>query len=159
MGVIIRAATSDDDAQIWSMLEPVFRAGQTYAIDPSISKDAALAYWLRDHAYICASDHPLGTYYIQDNRPGGGGHYCNCGFVTAPSARGQGVATAMLSHALGEAKRLGYLGMVFNFVVASNIQAIALWERYGFETVGRVPGAFIPLGGVPTDSLVMFRRL
>ena len=49
--------------------------------------------------------------------------------------------------------------MQFNFVVATNSRAIALWQRFGFEIVGRLPGAFShpALGFV--DALVMFRRL
>ena len=156
--VTIRPVTPGDEDAIWAMLEPVFRAGQTYAIDPAISRDAALGYWLAAHAFVTEGPEPLGTFYIQPNRPGGGAHYCNCGFVTAPGAEGRGVARAMLDHALTEAARLGYEGMVFNFVVATNTRAIALWGRAGFETVGRVPGAF-RAGGADADALVMFRRL
>ena len=49
--------------------------------------------------------------------------------------------------------------MQFNFVVATNTRAIRLWERLGFEVVGRLPGAFNhrQLGYV--DALVMFKRL
>lgn len=156
---MIRRATHKDASVIWDMLRPVFRAGQTYAVDPEISREEALAYWLDQHVYLAEDGAPLGTFYIQRNRPGGAAHYCNCGFVTAEAAQGKGVARAMLEFALVEAKRLGFTGMVFNFVVASNTRAVALWQRYGFEEVGRVPEAFKPLGGEPSDALVMFRRL
>jgi ribosomal protein S18 acetylase RimI-like enzyme len=49
--------------------------------------------------------------------------------------------------------------MVFNFVVASNTRAVALWRRYGFEQVGCVPGAFRNSAGEDADALVMFRPL
>ena len=61
----------------------------------------------------------VGTYYIRPNQPGGGAHICNCGFITAPSARGKGVARRMLDHAL-IAPQQGYRAMQFNFVLASN---------------------------------------
>jgi ribosomal protein S18 acetylase RimI-like enzyme len=157
-GVTIRPVRDGDEDLVWAMLEPVFRAGQTYAIDPAISRDEALGYWLAAHAFVAEGPEPLGTFYIQPNRPGGGAHYCNCGFVTARDAEGRGVARAMLDHALREAAQLGYEGMVFNFVVATNTRAIALWKRAGFETVGRVPGAF-RAGSTDADALVMFRRL
>lgn len=49
--------------------------------------------------------------------------------------------------------------MQFNFVVASNTRAIALWQTFGFEIVGRLPQAFNhPTLGF-TDALVMFRAL
>ena len=49
--------------------------------------------------------------------------------------------------------------MQFNFVVSSNLPAIHLWQKFGFATVGRLPGAFLHprLGYV--DALVMYRML
>lgn len=49
--------------------------------------------------------------------------------------------------------------MQFNFVISSNARAVALWESFDFEIVGRLPGAFChpTLGYV--DALVMFRAL
>ena len=155
----IRAAKTADGDRIWAMLEPVFRAGETYAIDRDVTREAALAYWLGERAYVAEIDGAAcGTFYIQRNRPGGGAHYCNCGFVTGPGQQGRGVARAMLAFALDEAKALGFEAMVFNFVVASNTRAVALWQRYGFEEVGRVPGAFRGVSG-DADALVMFKRL
>ncbi len=53
----------------------------------------------------------------------------------------------------------GYAAMQFNFVVATNSRAIALWRRFGFEIVGRLPAAFRhPTLGL-VDALVMFRKL
>lgn len=155
----IRPLTPGEEDLAWAMIEPVFRSGETYAIDPAISKADALAYWLAERAYLAFDGGvPVGTFYIHRNRPGGGAHYCNCGFVTAPAAQGRGVARAMLTHAMREAKSLGFDAMVFNFVVASNARAVALWQSAGFEIVGRVPGAF-RAGGQDADALVMFRRL
>ena len=40
----IRPATSTDDDAIWRILEPAFRAGETYPIPRDISRADALAY-------------------------------------------------------------------------------------------------------------------
>jgi hypothetical protein len=37
----------------------------------------------------------LGTYYMRPNQAGGGGHVCNCGFMTNVNAMGRGVARRM----------------------------------------------------------------
>ena len=157
--MIIRTAEPDDKDAIWSMLEPVFRAGDTYAIDPSISREDALKYWLSAHAYVAEEDAPLGTYYIRPNQAGGGSHVCNCGFVTSAAAQGKGVARAMLEHALVEAKRLGFEAMQFNFVLASNTRAIDIWTRAGFARIGVQPRAFLhpTLGYV--DALILHKFL
>ena len=49
--------------------------------------------------------------------------------------------------------------MQFNFVVATNERAIRLWQSLGFETVGRLPLAFLHPRDDYTDALVMFRVL
>ena len=160
--MLIRPAAFGDDEAIWAMLEPVFRAGDTYAIDPDISQADAIAYWTAPakSTFVVESDGAvLGTYYLVRNTQGGGSHVCNCGFVTATAARGRGVAQAMLDHALEEAGRQGFHAMQFNFVVETNAGAIRLWERAGFETVGRLPRAFLhpDLGYV--DARVMWKDL
>jgi len=160
--LIIRAATPDDHGAIWGILEPIFRAGDTYTIDPDTDRDAALAYWCAPtiHTYVAEVDGVvLGTYYIKRNQAGGGGHVCNCGFATSPEARGRGVARGMLDHALATAPALGFRAMQFNFVVANNTRAIAIWERAGFETVGRLPGAFLHPRDGYMDALVMYKSL
>ncbi len=49
--------------------------------------------------------------------------------------------------------------MQFNFVVSTNERAVALWESFGFEIVGRLPGAFQhPTDGF-VDAFVMYRSL
>ncbi|MHA3914981.1 GNAT family N-acetyltransferase [Halovulum sp. GXIMD14793] len=161
MTLTIRPAAEADGPAIWDILRPVFRAGDTYAVDPRISRDDALTYWHCNHEVFvyCAEDALLGTYYIGPNQAGGGDHVCNCGFATAEAARGQGVARAMLEHALTHGANSGFAAMQFNFVVATNTRAIAIWTRYGFQVVGRLPGAFRhPQQGM-VDALVLFRPL
>jgi hypothetical protein len=41
----IREATPEDASAIWGALEPVFRAGETYAMPRDISKADAIEYW------------------------------------------------------------------------------------------------------------------
>jgi RimJ/RimL family protein N-acetyltransferase len=49
--------------------------------------------------------------------------------------------------------------MQFNFVVSTNEGAVRLWQRCGFEVVGRVPRAFRHRELGPVDVLVMHRFL
>lgn len=162
MPTTIRPYLAADAGAVTGMLMPVFRAGDTYAIDPDIPAPEALAYWTGPERHVFVAEDKgevLGTYYIVRNQKGGGSHVCNCGYVTAEAARGRGVARAMLAHSLEAAAQLGFRAMQYNFVVATNIRAIATWHRAGFETVGRLPAAFLhPTEGY-VDALVMFRPL
>jgi ribosomal protein S18 acetylase RimI-like enzyme len=160
--MLIRPATPADDAAILQIVMPVIRGGETYALPRDWTEAEALAYWRSpEHAVFVADDGGavLGTCYIRPNQRGGGSHVANAAFMTGASAAGRGVASAMCAHALEYAAAAGYAAMQFNFVVATNARAVALWQRFGFEIVGRLPGAFRhpALGFV--DALVMFRKL
>ena len=158
----IRTAAPTDRTAIWSILRPVFRAGDTYSIDRDITEENALAYWCGPaHAtFVCEQEGKiLATYYLRRNQGGGGAHVCNCGYVTAPAAQGQGIARAMMDHSFGAARAAGFTAMQYNFVVETNARAIATWERAGFEIVGRLPGAFRHPSQGFVDALVMYKTL
>jgi ribosomal protein S18 acetylase RimI-like enzyme len=158
----ISPVSPDDSDGLWSILEPVFRTGDTYTIEPSISQEAAIAYWCgtdKKTFVVRNGSEILGTYYIRPNQAGGGSHVCNCGYMTAPFARGRGVARAMLEHSLQLAPKLGYRAMQYNFVVSTNRRAVDIWQQYGFEIVGRLPRAFAhPVDGF-VDAYVMYKEL
>lgn len=158
----IRLATASDQKEIWQILQPVFRAGETYCVPRDISGDEAIAYWCGpgNEVFVAEVDGDvLGTYILRANQKGGGSHVANCGYVTAEAARGRGVARAMLEHSLDHARQRGFKAMQFNFVIASNDRAVKTWQAYGFEIVGRLPGAFDhPKQGL-VDALVMYRQL
>jgi L-amino acid N-acyltransferase YncA len=158
----LRSAGPSDADAIWSILEPTIRDGETYTLPRDMDREQALAYWFStDHTVFVAEDdgEVLGTYYLRANQKGGGAHVGNCGYMTAAKASGRGVATAMCTHSLEYARSRGFHAMQFNFVVSSNLPAIHLWQKFGFETVGRLPGAFLHPSLGYVDALVMYRAL
>ncbi|MEO1324326.1 MAG: GNAT family N-acetyltransferase [Pseudomonadota bacterium] len=158
----IRPAAAADSSAILKIILPVFRTGETYTIDPEISEEAAIAYWMGidKETFVAVADGEIvGTYYMKANQGGGGKHICNCGYMTADSATGKGVASAMCEHSIDHAKSAGFRGMQFNFVVSTNRGAISLWEKYGFEIVGTLPGAFAHATEGYVDAFIMFRAL
>ncbi len=161
--MMVRPAVASDAAAIWSILKPTIRAGETYALPKEWTREEALAYWFSPgHTVFVAVDDSgsiVGTYYIRANQRGGGQHVANCAFMTAAAASGRGVGAAMGRHALDYAPAAGFRAMQFNFVISTNTRAIALWQRLGFDIVGRLPGAFDhPTLGL-IDALVMYRKL
>lgn len=158
----IRPANLDDAPSIWRIIGPTIRAGEAYALDRDMTEGDAPAYWLGSdrETFVAEADGEIvGTYYIRANQSGGGKHICNCGYMTSASATGRGVSHAMCQHSLDHARQRGYRGMQFNFVVSTNTRAVAPWQLFGFEIVGRLPQAFHhpTLGYV--DTLVIFRPL
>lgn len=160
--MIIRRAREADRAAIWAILEPTIRAGETYALPRDMGEAAALAYWLDPAAetFVAEVDgRVLGTYVMRANRPGGGDHVANCGYMTAADAMGRGVARAMCAHSLEHARARGFRDMQFNFVIATNERAVRLWQAMGFEILACQPEAFLhpTLGYV--DAYVMHQPL
>jgi len=158
----IRPATPADHDAIWEILEPVIRAGETYALPRDMSKIAALTYWIgpdRETFVAERGDRIIGTYYLRANQLGGGAHIANCGYVTHADAGGKGVARLMCEHSLQHARNCGYRAMQFNFVLSSNTRAVRLWQSLGFETIGQIPEAFRHPGIGLVDALIMVRRL
>lgn len=159
---MIRGTRPEDADAIWAVLEPVIRAGETYTLERDLSREDALAYWMNpvQSCFVAEVDgRVLGTYYLRRNQAGGGSHVCNCGYMVSLEARGRGLASAMCKHSQAEALKLGYRAMQFNFVVATNTGAIALWKRLGFDIVGRLPKSFeLPSGSI-VDALVMYKEL
>jgi L-amino acid N-acyltransferase YncA len=161
-GAVIRSACRADDETIWQIFHAVVTTGDTYAFDPNISREDALAYWFQEGAYTYVVEDAgtvVGTYVLKPNQPSLGSHVANAGFMVWPGAQGTGVGRRMAEHCLAEARRLGFRAMQFNFVVSTNERAVRLWKQLGFEIVGTLPGAFrhARLGYV--DAYVMFRSL
>jgi len=161
--VRIHPAEPTDADAIWTMLEPVVREGEVFALPRDMSRADGLAYWMGAdrETFVFKDEHGaiLGSYYVRPNQQGGGAHVANCGYLTDPHRRGEGVARAMCQHSLDHARARGYRAMQFNFVISTNERAVRLWESFGFETLARLPGAFgHPKRGF-VDALVMFRAL
>jgi ribosomal protein S18 acetylase RimI-like enzyme len=161
-GMNIRPASSADAPAVWSIIEPMIRAGETYALDPNLSRAEALAYWMGAEKEVFVAEQAgaiLGTYYMRPNQAGGGQHVCNCGYVTAPDATGKGVARSLCEHSMATARAHGYRAMQFNFVVSTNLRAISLWQKMGFKVVGTLPGAFRHTTYGYVDAFVMYQAL
>jgi len=160
--LLIRTAVLADRAAIWGILEPVIRAGETYALPADMSEADAIAYWTGPGREVFVAEQDgqvVGTYFLGANQKGGGDHVANAAYATLPAMRGRGIARGMVGHSLVEAARRGFSAMQFNFVVSSNKDAVHLWQSLGFEVVGRLSGAFRHPQLGPVDALVMFRRL
>lgn len=160
--VLIRPAELMDGDAVWSVIEPIIRGGETYTLPTDMTREDALTYWFSEEHEVFVSEAEnkiVGTYFLTANHAGGGKHVANCGYITATWAVGRGIAQTMLEHSIERAKARGFRAMQFNFVVSSNERAVKLWQRNGFEIVGRLPEAFLhpTLGYV--DAYVMFRKL
>lgn len=159
---MIREATPQDWPKIWPIFSAITKAGDTYAYPVDTDIETAESLWMKkpNRTFVFEEGGAiLGTYYLKTNHDGPGQHVCNCGYMVSGEARGKGIARQMCEHSQVTAREMGYRAMQFNFVASSNEVAVSLWQKLGFEIVGRLPRAFNhPAQGL-VDAFVMYKWL
>lgn len=158
----IREAKESDWPGIWNIFREVVASGDTYPYAVDTSESEAKKIWIDtpQATYVAIEDAQVaGTYYLKPNQASLGAHICNAGYMVSSTSRGKGLGQAMCEHSLNEARRLGFRGMQYNLVVASNTNAIKLWNKMGFQEIGVIPKAFnhATLGYV--DALILYQDL
>ena len=159
----IRPYENVDWPDVWALLEPVFRAGETFPHDPAITSEEARVLWVeQSQAVMVAQDETarlVGTYYLKPNSFGLGSHVANAGYVVAGHCRRQGIGSQLCQHSLRCARELGFRAMQFNLVVSTNTAGLRCWQKNGFQIVGTLPGAFHHLRLGYVDAHVMVQPL
>ena len=104
------------------MLEPVFRAGETFPHDPEISEAEARMAWVGQNKAVMVAlvvaGALVGTYYLRANPLTLGAHVANAGYVVAEHYRRQGIGSRPCQHSLQAAKWSGFRSMQFNLQAA-----------------------------------------
>lgn len=161
MITIKRAQESDFDA-IWQIFHEVVSKGESYSYDPETTKEQAHSLWMTSDiaTYVAFSDEEIvGTYTLKPNQPGLGSHIANAAYMVKSTCSRKGVGRIMCEHSLEEARKSGYFGMQFNFVVSTNEPAVALWKKMGFSILGVVPKAYRRKNSELVDVYIMHRFL
>ncbi|KAJ5125782.1 hypothetical protein N7448_005096 [Penicillium atrosanguineum] len=149
--------------------------GSTYPMEQPMELEQFAQYWFGTFCVLAVLDEEgveglqegrewdrvcLGTFYIKPNYPGRCSHICNAGFITTTASRGKGVGQAMGEAYLEFAPKLGYKYSVFNLVFANNPASIRIWEKLGFNVIGRVPkAARLANSEELVDALIIGREL
>jgi GNAT superfamily N-acetyltransferase len=162
--VEVRDARDDDWAAIWPFLRDVMSAGETFTWDCDTDEPTARRRWMHDApgVTLVATDDDgtiVGTAEIHPNYGGAGRHVANAGFIVDPAHGGRGVGRALGEEVVARARRDGYEAMVFNAVVETNANAVALWRSLGFEVLATIPRAFDHPTHGKVGLLVMHREL
>lgn len=143
---LIEPATAAHWPDLWTIVEPIVRAGDTYALPRDLRAEEARDLWLApppSHTAVLRQDgHILATVRMGPNKPGPGSHIGTAAFMVAPAAHGRGIGRELGQYAVAWLRDRGYRGIQFNGVVQTNHAAVRLWQSLGFTIVGTVPDAF-----------------
>ena len=155
--VTIATADDTDSDELYRAFLPIVAAGGGYPQPPGpLARAEFDEYWLEHKSLVAVArlDGTLaGSYYLKPNFAGRAAHIANAGYFVTAGLQGQGIGTLLVEDSLTEARRLGFDALQFNLVFESN-PARRLYERLGFQVVGRVPDA---VDG--EDAIVYWRRL
>lgn len=158
----IKLASQNQFEEIWPMFHEAVRTGESYPYPLDTNFEEGRRFWFASGArvYIAYLEGvPVATRYIVANKCGLGSHVANTGVILDSSHRGRGLGKEMMKFALSESKALGYRALQLNLVVAENLASLAICKQFGFEVVGRLPGAFHWKGERYVDAVVLFRTL
>lgn len=157
LDLTLSEAGSGDHDELYARFAEIVAAGEGYPQAPGpLAIDEFDRYWLEAKSLVAVARHGhtlVGSYYLKPNFPGRAAHIANAGYFVVPEMRGRGAGGALVEDSLDQARALGFDALQFNLVFASN-PARRLYERMGFEAVGRVPEA---VDG--EDAIIYWRRL
>jgi GNAT superfamily N-acetyltransferase len=155
-GLVIRRTTEADFDEMFEAYALVVEQGGAFPRQPPANEEMFRQAWLEGKAAVAAArvdGRFAGSYFLQASFPGTVVTIANAGFLVVPELRGRGIGRALAEHSFEQARRLGFEAMMFNLVFERN-PSRRLWERLGFEAIGRIPGA-----GGDQDAIVYWRRL
>jgi GNAT superfamily N-acetyltransferase len=145
LDVVLDRTSEADVDELLALFRAVVAADEGYPQHPDepITPADFSAYWIAPAvvgrvARSTPDGRLLGAYTMKPNGVGRAAHVANAGYVVAAGARGHGLGTLLVEDSMARARAAGFDAMQFNFVFASN-PARRLYERLGFDRVGRVP--------------------
>ncbi|HEX2315804.1 MAG TPA: GNAT family N-acetyltransferase [Thermomonospora sp.] len=162
--MLIREATRDDWPAMWSFMEGIVRAGETFTWNRDTTEEQARLMWFpeppgRTFVAVDEDGTVLGTANSVRNHRGGGSHIASASFMVDPAHAGRGVGRALGEHVLEQARRDGFRAMQFNAVVETNTRAVGLWKSLGFAVMTTLPEGFRHPAHGYVGLHIMYRHL
>ena len=158
----IRSGTLDDYEAVWQIFKAIIKTGDTYVFNPTTPKADLKKHWFADYmtTFVVEDNKKLlGTYILKPNQIDLGNHIANGSYMVSPAEQGKGIGKTLCEHSIHFAKQSGYLGIQFNIVVSSNVAAVKLWQKFGFEIIGTTPKGFRHSRLGLIDTYIMFKVL
>lgn len=160
MNIIIREYRTEDAADACMIWNQVVKDGEAFPQEETL--DAASGdEFFKSQTYTAVavddeSGETVGLYILHPNNVGRCGHICNASYAVRRDIRGEHIGEKLVLDCLDQARKHGFRIMQFNAVVASNVHALNLYKRLGFERLGVIPGGFRMPDGHYEDIIVHY---
>lgn len=149
--------------QCLAIQNQIIEAGESFPWDSPMDDALFAQLYKQGEPVWCAyepdSNTVLGFVHIHPNGVGRVAHIANCGYAVRADRRGEGIGKALVAKSIEVARSMGFKGIQFNAVVATNTVAIRLYKSFGFKIIGAIPGGFrLGTKDDPTyvDRIIMF---
>lgn len=143
---VLDLATPEDFAAVKEIFLHVVDEGETYSYERTELTDQWIRdYWLKHTmaTLVARVDGKVaGVCAIRVNRTGRGNHIANASYIVHHEHRGIGIGHALGRESLRVAAEKGFKAMQFNYVVSTNVKAVALWQSLGFVIIGTMPQGY-----------------
>ena len=162
MDLSFRKVIDSDRKQIVDIFTSIVRKGGTYVFHQDSQQLHLEDYWFHaSHTvYTAILNHKIvGSFWLCSNYPDHGSHIANAAYIVSPDQAGRGIGLKMAEYSLEEAKRLGFEGIQFNYVLRNNATAVRLWEKIGFSIIGTIPNGYKNVKSEYSDVYIMFKAL
>ena len=158
----IRDAREKDLPQMIEIFNEVIDEGVAFPWEERLNLKTGSDFFFKQDACrvaVAEDGTVLAASIVHPNAVGRSGHIANGSYAVSSKCRGQHIGNKLIRDSLQIAKNLGYRIMQFNAVVASNIHAQHVYERIGFEKIGRVEGGFRNINGEFEDMFIYVYKL
>ena len=146
MQIEIRAYRNDDVPEMANIWNQVVADGIAFPQEDLLTDEEAGSFFASQTYTGVAVDadtgNVVGLYILHPNNVGRCGHICNASYAVRKDIRGAHIGEKLVKDCLAMAHEKGFRILQFNAVVASNVHAIHLYERLGFQKIGMVPEGF-----------------
>ena len=163
MEIAIRKFTDGDVIDAISIWNRVVEDGAAFPQTEPLSPETGLEFFHEQSftgiAYDKVSQKIAGLYILHPNNIGRCGHICNASYAVSPEWRGKHVGELLVRHSMTQGKAMGFRILQFNAVVKSNLLALHLYQKLGFQPLGVIPGGFLNKDGIYEDIIPHYHIL
>ncbi len=142
----VRAFHKDDLKAMLEIWNEVVEDGVAFPQEELLDEETGASFFASQTYSAVAEDensHVIyGLYILHPNNVGRCGHICNASYAVRSSVRGQGIGEKLVLDSLYQARRHRFQILQFNAVVENNMNARRLYEKFGFVSLGTIPGGF-----------------
>ena len=159
--IIVRKYVEKDIPTMTKVWNEIVREGNAFPQNKEFDEKEAQAFF-NEQSYCAVaevSEQIVGLYILHPNNVGHCGHISNASFAVSKDYRGEGIGELLVSHCLYIAPKFGFKILQFNAVLSTNISAIRLYEKFGFERIGEVKNGYAFADGSFGDIVLFYKNL